>query len=246
MAGHDRVEPIKDSWKITICDKCGALIYWYQSKNGKSYPVSVYSCSNGFAIHRHGNYNNYVDKHDCTEYSTGQLFANIRTISDEIEMKVNDILQQQAITRVLEDFKKSRSAFKKSMYTQAVNFMDGNTKYKNPFSPKQALAVIEYGDEHTNKNKCFKSPKRNVSYTPSKKYKHVLTFEGVEGFIMVNDIDRTTECKLGINGKLHKFHRSYFENRTDLVEWLYCYESRDGYTKTIDGDTINYCLKIEE
>ena len=244
MAGHDRIERINDSWKVTICDQCGALIYWYQPKEGKSYPVSVYSCSNGFAIHRHGNYNNYVDKHDCTEYSRGQLFANILNVSDEIEMKVTDVLQQQAITRVLADFKKSRSAFKKSMYTQATNFMKGESEYKNPFSPKQALAVIEYGDQFSKSSSSKSSPKtkKSGSFVASPKYKHILTFESCGGFVMVDDINKISECKAEINGRLHNFHRSYFENRKDFVEWLYCGK----FTKTVEGDTINYRLLDEE
>ena len=53
MVGHDKAERINDPWKITICETCGALIYWYQSKEGKSYPVNVYSFADGFGIHRH-------------------------------------------------------------------------------------------------------------------------------------------------------------------------------------------------
>jgi|GEM_PF-3822883 len=146
MTEHTRHEPINPDnyWRISICPHCGAMIYWYQPKEGSAYPVNVFAYGGRDpAIKRWGNHNNMVAKHDCEDSNIGQIFVCRKEVREEIRNAVEDLLQQQAAEKAISEFSRSKNGFKRSIYNQAMKFLRGETEYKKPFSPKQAMCVIE-------------------------------------------------------------------------------------------------------
>ena len=127
---------------INICDKCGALIYWYQNKKGKIFPVNVLS---DFSVLRRGNHNNMVDYHDCTEHNKHQLYVQMHDdITLPVELKYKN--QEVALKTVLSYSKRVRNQFKLDMKKQGEAFLAGRSNFKNPFSPTQCTYIFETYD----------------------------------------------------------------------------------------------------
>lgn len=147
---HNHYESIADipGWegRIGTCSQCGEIVYAHPLKAGGYKITELYE---GYQIHRHGAYNNYVDGHECGIIQSGKLFLAPLTVSDEIKDAVEatdaDGLQKYALKRVLSEFggKRIRSGFKKSIYAQATAYMNGECKYRNPFSPRQLVNLIQ-------------------------------------------------------------------------------------------------------
>jgi hypothetical protein len=138
-------EPIaKENYKnLDICPQCHCLIYNYTTKNNGSMIVTVLE---DMTFHRYGNHNNYVTIHDCNidnreSQNRARKQINCIKVSEDIKNKTNNFIQQQALAIAL-NYKNVRSAFKKAMKEQAINFMNGNSKYINPFSHVQAMYII--------------------------------------------------------------------------------------------------------
>lgn len=234
MCVYNNYEKINenDFWRLTLCPRCGALLYKYETKTGNTICVSVLE---GMTFHRYGNNNNYVAKHECG-YDEGQkrnnkYYINMLEVSKDVKEKVKDGLQQQAIMKVLTDFSKKnvRSNFKKSMLEQAMKFLRSETEYKNPFSPKQVFCIIS--DMITNEPKIKTTPKKHIDLDLKK---HVLTFES-GNVLSVNDIERTSVIKI----KQFTFTRNdYWKVRADIIEYLCTCD----YKITYDGDTNNYYI----
>ena len=154
--------------RLNICPKCHCLIYNYQTKNGGNMWVSVLE---GMTFHRFGNNNNYVPIHDCNidkreSQNHQRKIINCIKVSEEIKNKTNNFIQQQALTLAL-NYKNVRSTFKKAMKQQANDFMNGNSKYNNPFSYIQAMHIIlsstqkiDYNEYQELKNIEYKKEQR--------------------------------------------------------------------------------------
>lgn len=148
---HPRYESIEpeDYWKLTICPKCHTVLYKYRNKEGKTFCVSVLP---SMQYIRYGNNNNYVAFHDCGSDVSGvcdseKLHVSYVEPTEEVKEKVIGHMQQQAVMKALTDFSKPRirSVFKKGMLEQAKKFLNGETTYKNPYSPKQAFSIVMMG-----------------------------------------------------------------------------------------------------
>lgn len=144
MAQYNEYEPAQ-SWKLSVCEKCGALLYIYETADGNVFATSVYE---GFEYHRHGNNKNYVAYHEC-DGDKGQsktrkrLYVETVEVSDEVNEKVSGALAQQAVMRALsEDCSKAKKGFKKSIHSQAINFLAGKSQYSSPFSAKQIDSIM--------------------------------------------------------------------------------------------------------
>jgi hypothetical protein len=142
---HEQYEQVPENSKIVLCD-CGNLIYMYPTKSGSEMPVTILE---GMRFHRFGNYNNNVPIHECSGDRRTSEFCHaikiqIESVPEDIASKVTGNLQQQAVIKALRDFSKprTRSGFKKSMLKQATDYIAGNSTYHNPYSQKQALAII--------------------------------------------------------------------------------------------------------
>ncbi len=144
MVKHQEYESVQ-SWKLSVCEKCGALLYAYETGDGKTFMTSVYD---GFQYHRHGNNKNCVAYHEC-DGDKGQsrtrkrMYVETLSVSEEVSNEVKNTLVQQAVMRALSDeFANAKRGFKKSIHAQAVNFMAGKSQYENPFSTKQVDAIM--------------------------------------------------------------------------------------------------------
>lgn len=136
----------EDYWRLDICEKCRCLVFRYPTKDGGEMIVSVHT---DMSFHRFGNHNNWVSPHDCgvdgrQSEIRRKFYIKAEDISEEIKSKVVGEIQQQAVFIAMRDFSKPRirSAFKKGMLQQARAFMNGESNYKNPFSPVQAMMIV--------------------------------------------------------------------------------------------------------
>ena len=237
---HSNYEKIyeNDFWKLTVCPECGALLYRYETTEGKTMCVSVLD---GMFFHRYGNHNNYVTKHECgydeRQGNHKKCYVSILEVSEEVKEKVKGALQQQAVMKCLTEYSKKgvRSSFKKSMLAQAQKFLNGETDYKNPFSHKQVFCIV---------SDMISTEPTMIKYTPKKHVeinlkKHVLTFES-GNVLSVNDADKTNQIIVVTNnGVRHPFtHREYWKTREDIIEYLYTCE----YKITSDETTNNYYI----
>jgi hypothetical protein len=145
---HEQYEYVssEDYWKLTICPNCKALLLKYDTQSGGSMKVTIHF---DMSYHRYGNHNNMIAFHDCAgDKRASQIREPLRIncipVTEEVKQKVHGAIQQQAIMTALTEYSKPRirSSFKKGMLKQAQDFLAGNTAYKNPYSPKQALAII--------------------------------------------------------------------------------------------------------
>jgi hypothetical protein len=223
-----------DFWKLTICPECNALIYKYQTKEGKIMCVSVIE---GMFFHRYGNNNNYVARHECgydeRQGNLKKCYVNVIEVTEEVKDKVKGSLQQQAVMRCLTEFSKKnvRSNFKKSMLHQAQKFLNGETGYKNPFSPKQVFCIISdmiSTIEPTKKP----TPKKHIELNLRT---HVLTF-ATGTIITVHDKERSGKViRVTSDGHKHKLNIGYLKARQDIIEYIYTCD----YTFSHD-ETTNY------
>ncbi|MDD5605601.1 MAG: hypothetical protein PHX29_06850 [Dehalococcoidales bacterium] len=144
MVKHDEYESVQ-SWKLSVCEDCGALLYAYETDDGKTFMTSVYD---GFQYHRHGNNKNYVAYHECggdkgQSKTRKRMYVETLPVSGEVSNKVKNTLVQQAVMRALSDeFANAKRGFKKSVNTQAIDFMAGKSQYETPFSTKQVDAIM--------------------------------------------------------------------------------------------------------
>lgn len=145
MYAHQQYEPVPENARIELCD-CGSLIYMYPTVAGSVMPVTILE---GWRFHRFGNHNNSVPIHDCDGDKRASQISNsitidLETVPEDVGKKVVGNLQQQAVIVALTEFSKPRirSSFKKSMLAQATDFLEGKSKYRNPYSQKQALAIL--------------------------------------------------------------------------------------------------------
>lgn len=225
---HKQLETImpEDYWKLTICPKCHALIYKYQTKEGKTTCVSVLE---GFQYHRYGNHNNYVTPHECLQDNRqgrmNKIYVKYIEPTEEVQEKVKGHIQQQAVMYALTEFSKPRirSSFKKSMLAQAQKFINGETTFKNPFSPKQAICILESNFNYSEFPQIVKEEVKETPITPIKKHElklmHEIKYKNGERLV-IDDDEKKADFFYGPNGKLH-FTLDWIDARMDLIELLY-------------------------
>lgn len=236
-SNYERIQE-KDFWRLTVCKECGALLYRYETKEGKTFCVSVLE---GMTFHRYGNNNNYVTKHECgsdTRHGNHKkYYVNVLEVSEEVKEKVTGTLQQQAVMKVLTEFSKKnvRSSFKKSMFSQAQKFLNGETEYKNPFSPKQVFCLIS--DMITTEPQTI-----NKKHVELNLKKHVLSIVSESSSLIyrIDDINKTNSCILKEEGKKEKLFRgTYWNDRAELIENIYESEYSFSQDETTNYYTIN-------
>lgn len=145
MYAHQQYEQVPENGRVELCD-CGSLIYLYPTVAGSIMSVTILE---GWRFHRFGNHNNSVPIHDCDGDKRASQISNsitidFETVPEEIANKVIGNLQQQAVIVALREFSEPRirSVFKKGMLKQATDFLEGKSIYRNPYSQKQALAIL--------------------------------------------------------------------------------------------------------
>jgi hypothetical protein len=77
---HDDYESIKDNDfdKLSVCPKCGAILFEYTTKNGSVMKVTVLE---DFTFARWGNENNFVEEHNCHK---GNFRKNVKMSPNEL------------------------------------------------------------------------------------------------------------------------------------------------------------------
>lgn len=236
---HDDYEKISDDciWKLAVCPKCKALLYRYQTKEGKIMCVDVLE---DWTFKRWGNNNNYVYHHECGERHSNSrkpLFISFIEPTEEVKEKVTGTIQQQAVMKALTEFSKPRirSSFKKGMLEQARKFLSGETTFKNPFSPKQAIAVL--GDSITTNPKF---PPKEVKKVELDLKKHVFRFKDRLNAVFVDDKTREGSIQIKIRGRESPItmKKSYWDTKETLVDILY--DNEMNYIVNSDNETVIY------
>lgn len=144
---YENYERVSEMWRLTICPVCHCLLYKYPTKGGSAMKVSVYS---DMTFHRYGNNNNYVPMHDCCNgdrrpsQNRKYMIINCLEVPEDIRDRVKGAIQQQAVVKALKEYSKKgiRSKFKKGMLEQAKKFLAGESQYKYPYSPAQAISIV--------------------------------------------------------------------------------------------------------